>query len=138
MPKIILVEDNPSLKDLMLMELQELFPGETLVRENAEEALSYLSVLPKIEVLITASNSGPEDTASIIEEYISYNDLKTKLIVLGNFQSISSDTIIIPKRTDWKKATGEAIKLLWPDYDEDAIFLKKAAKWRKRPESSSL
>ena len=138
MLKMILVEDNPSLRDLMLMELNEFFPDNVLVRGNAAEALNYLSLFPKVAVIIAASQTNNEDTAAIIEEYISYNDLKTKLIVLGEFQSILSETTIIPKRTLWKEATSKAIRTLCPDYDEDQIFLKKASKWRKRPESSSL
>ena len=95
-------------------------------------------LFPKVKVIVTASHTNQEDTAAIIEEYLSYNNLKTKLIVLGEFESISSDTLIIPKRTLWKTATSEAIRTLCPNFDEDQIFLKKASKWRKRPESSSL
>jgi len=138
MLKMILVEDNPSLRDLMLMEFNEFFPENVLVRDTAAEALNYLSLFPKVKVIVTASHTNQEDTAAIIEEYISYNNLKTKLIVLGEFESISSDTMIIPKRTLWKTATSEAIRTLCPNFDEDQIFLKKASKWRKRPESSSL
>ena len=138
MLNVILAEENPSLKDLMLMELNELFPEEVLVRETAAEALNYLSLFPKVEVVITASHLDDEEAASIIEDYIKKNKLKTKLIVLGDYESQLSQTEVIPKRTNWKAATEKAINFLLPDYDEEKVFLKKALKWRKQPESSSI
>tara|TARA_Y100001970_G_C14126401_1_gene799168 strand:+ start:851 stop:1267 length:417 start_codon:yes stop_codon:yes gene_type:complete len=138
MLNVILAEENPSLKDLMLMELNELFPEEVLVRETAAEALNYLSLFPKVQVIITASELGNEDAASLMEEYIKRNKLKTKLIVLGNFKSQLPQTEVISKRTNWKAATQRAINFLLPDYDEEKVFLKKALKWRKQPESSSI
>ncbi len=138
MLNVILAEENPSLKDLMLMELNELFPEEVLVRETAAEALNYLSLFPNVQVIITASELGDEDAASLMEEYIKRNKLKTKLIVLGNFKSKLPQTEVISKRTNWKAATQRAINFLLPDYDEEKVFLKKALKWRKQPESSSI
>ena len=138
MLNVILAEENPSLKDLMLMELNELFPEEVLVRETATEALNYLSLFPNVQVIITASELGDEDAASLMEEYIKRNRLKTKLIVLGSFKSQLPQTEVISKRTNWKAATQRAINFLLPDYDEEKVFLKKALKWRKQPESSSI
>ena len=138
MLNVILVEENPSLKDLMLMELNELFPEEVLVRETTVEALNYLSLFPKVKVIISATQLGDEDSASIIEEYIKRNKLKTKLIVLGEYEKLLPQTEVVAKRTSWKAATQKAINHLLPDYDEEKIFLKKALKWRKQPESSSF
>ena len=135
---VILAEENPSLKDLMLMELNELFPEEVLVRQTAAEVLNYLSLFPKVKVIIVAANLDNEDSACIIEEYIQRNKLKTKLIVLGDHEIQLPQTEVISKRTDWKAATQKVISFLLPDYDEDKIFLKKALKWRKQPESSSF
>ena len=111
---------------------------EVLVRETAAEALNYLSLFPKVQVIITASELGDEDAASLMEEYIKRNKLKTKLIVLGNFKNQLPQTEVISKRTNWKAATQRAINFLLPDYDEEKVFLKKALKWRKQPESSSI
>ena len=135
---VILAEENPSLKDLMLMELNELFPEEVLVRETVSEVLNYLSLFPKVQVIITASHLDDEDAASIIEEYIQRNKLKTKLIVLGDFEGQLPQTEIISKRTNWKAAIQKLTNVLLPDFDEEKIFLKKALKWRKQPESSSF
>ena len=135
---VILAEENPSLKDLMLMELNELFPEEVLVRETVSEVLNYLSLFPKVQVIITASQLDDEDAASIIEEYIQRNKLKTKLIVLGSFEGQLPQTEIISKRTNWKAAIQKLTNVLLPDFDEEKIFLKKALKWRKQPESSSF
>ena len=135
---VILAEENPSLKDLMLMELNELFPEDVLVRQTAAEVLNYLSLFPKVKVIIVAANLDNEDSASIIEEYIQRNKLKTKLIVLGDHEIQLPQTEVISKRTNWKAATQKVISFLLPDYDEEKIFLKKALKWRKQPESSSF
>ena len=135
---VILAEENPSLKDLMLMELNELFPKEVLVRETVSEVLNYLSLFPKVQVIITASQLDDEDAASIIEEYIQRNKLKTKLIVLGDFEGQLPQTEIISKRTNWKAAIQKLTDALLPGFDEEKIFLKKALKWRKQPESSSF
>ena len=91
-----------------------------------------------IIVIIVAANLDNEDSASIIEEYIQRNKLKTKLIVLGDHEIQLPQTEVISKRTNWKAATQKVINFLLPDYDEEKIFLKKALKWRKQPESSSF
>ena len=97
-----------------------------------------LSLFPKVQVIITASQLDDEDAASIIEEYIQRNKLKTKLIVLGSFEGQLPQTEIISKRTNWKAAIQKLTNVLLPDFDEEKIFLKKALKWRKQPESSSF
>ena len=79
MLNVIPAEENPSLKDLMLMELNELFPEEVLVRETAADALNYLSLFPKVVVVITASHLDDEEAASIIEDYIKKINLKLNL-----------------------------------------------------------
>ena len=113
MTQVVLIEENKTLNDLISINLTTYLGVDLIQRTNAQETLALLSILPNIDLIITAGHIGEESTAKIISDYIIDHKLETGLIVLGTGQLIKNDfTISISNPKDWEKIIHSSAKIL--------------------------
>ena len=113
MAQVILIESNKTMNDLISVNLTTYLGVDLIHRKNAQEALSLLAILPSIDLIITASHIGEEDSANMINAYLLENSLDMSLIVLGGNVDIPTDNIIsIPNDKDWEKVIQVSAKVL--------------------------
>ena len=113
MAQVILIEENKTLNDLISVNLTTYLGVDLIQRKNAGETIALLSILPDIDLIITANKIGDEFTSKIISDYITTNRLETGLIVLGSDQLIKNDfTINIANPNEWEKIIHGSAKIL--------------------------
>ena len=113
MTQVILIENNKALNDLISINLTTYLGVDLIQRNNAQEALSLLAILPSIDLIITSLKTGEEETAKIISDYISNHRLESGLIVLGTKETANNDfTLNIENTHDWEKVVHGAAKIL--------------------------
>ena len=113
MAQVILIESNKTLNDLITINLTTYLGVDLIHRANAQEALSLLAILPNIDLIITTTKIGNEETSNLLGDYISQNRLETGLIVLGKNDTSKNDfTLNIENPNDWEKVVHGAAKIL--------------------------
>ena len=113
MAQVILIESNPTMNDLISVNLTTYLGVDLIHRKNAQDALSLLAILPSIDLIITNSVVDGEDTANMINDYLIENQLDISMIVLGGQTSKASEnTIHIPSNNDWEKVIQTTAKIL--------------------------
>lgn len=113
MGQIVLIEDNPSLNELLSINLSTYVGVEVIPRPNAEEAIALLRILPNIDLIICKHKVGEEDTAKKIVEFINSRKLDTGLIILGgNVKSHSEHAVVIENANEWEKVINTSAKIL--------------------------
>ena len=113
MGQIVLIEDNPSLNELLSINLSTYVGVEVIPRPNAEEAIALLRILPTIDLIICKHKVGEEDTAKKIVEFINSRKLDTGLIILGgNVKSHSEHAVVIENANEWEKVINTSAKIL--------------------------
>jgi hypothetical protein len=113
MGQIVLIEDNPSLNELLSINLSTYVGVEVIPRANADEAIGLLSILPTIDLIICKHKIGEEATAKKIVEFINSKKLDTGLIILGgNVKSHSEHAVVIENPNEWEKVINTSAKIL--------------------------
>ncbi|MFI5390062.1 MAG: HD domain-containing protein [Bacteriovoracales bacterium] len=88
MGQIIIIEDNSSLLSVLTNGLKRFTNIEAFPREDAEDAISLLKIIPNIDLIIAKNKIGNEDTAKMLANFISENNLSTKLVVNGPMEKL--------------------------------------------------
>lgn len=113
MGQIVLIEENPSLKELLSINLTTYVGVEVIPRRNANEAIELLKILPNIDLVICSNKIGDEKTAQLLVDYINSNKLDTGLIILGgSAKSNSEHAVIIENANEWEKVINTSAKIL--------------------------
>ncbi|MBK25161.1 MAG: hypothetical protein CME70_14300 [Halobacteriovorax sp.] len=113
MGQIVLIEDNPSLNELLSINLTTYVGVEVIPRKNAEDAIGLLNILPNVDLIICSHKIGEEDTAKLLVNYINDRKLDTGLIILGgNAKSHSEHAVIIENASEWEKVINTSAKIL--------------------------
>lgn len=113
MAQVILIEDNKTLNELISINLTTYLGVDLIQRQNAQETLSLLAILPNVDLIITTQKIMDEPTAEILTHYISSNKLETGLVVLGSNLPVKNDfTINIANPKDWEQVVHATAKIL--------------------------
>jgi HD-GYP domain-containing protein (c-di-GMP phosphodiesterase class II) len=112
MSKTILIHDNEELKKLYAINLKTYSATDIVERKNAEDAVALLSILPTIDLIIAKNNIGDENTGVEIYNYLKENNLEIPLIVLGECEEISTETLCLTSPTEWEILIEHASRLL--------------------------
>lgn len=112
MAQVVLIEDNNNMNDLLSVNLHAYLGVDLIQQDSAQDALGLLAILPNIDLIITKDRIGTEETAKILENYISDSNLETTLIVLGSIKSPGPHTICIDNPRDWEKVVHFSAKVL--------------------------
>lgn len=102
MSQTILIETNEDLKKIFSLNLSTFVGTDVIIRQNADDALSLLKILPQVSLVITKAKVGAEETAIRIYQYIKNESLNTSLIVLGECPSLSNDILCLQEPVSWE------------------------------------
>lgn len=78
------------------------------MRDNAEDALALLKILPQITLIITESKIGQEETAKKIANYIDSASLNANIIVLGDSEGLGDRVSCLKRPVSWELLVKEA------------------------------
>jgi hypothetical protein len=100
MGQIILVEEDLNMLDLLSDQLKKLAGIESIPRKNAGDTIELLKLLPKVNLIVTRSKIGDENTAKDLLKFINENNLPTNLIVTGI--NGPENTVTVPDEKNWE------------------------------------
>lgn len=112
MAQIILIESNSDLRKIFSLNLSTFVGADVIIRENAEDAISLLKILPEISMVITELKINGEASASKIFNHIKKEHLNTSLIVMGADEELSKEILCLKEPVSWETLVKEAAKLL--------------------------
>lgn len=112
MSQTILIETNPDLNKIYSLNLNTFVGTDVILRQNAEDTLTLLKILPQISLIITQAQVGKEDTALKIFRYLKGEGSQTAMIVMGNCPEISNEVVCLPGPVSWEELVKQAAKHL--------------------------
>ena len=124
MAQVILIEPNTDLRKIFSINLSTFVGADVVVRQNAEDAIAILKILPEIQLIIAKSKIEIEETSILIHQYIKQNGLKTSLIVLGECQALSSEVLCLKEPVNWETLVNQAAQHLGITLQEAANKVK--------------
>lgn len=126
MSQTILIETNEDLKKIFSLNLHAFVGTDVIHRNNAEDTVALLKILPQVSLIITKAQVNGEETALKIRNFIKSEKLETSLIVLGECPAISSEVLCLQEPVSWEILIQQAAKHL-------GITLQEAAQ-KVRPD----
>jgi len=113
MEQIIIIEDNQGILSVLSSGLKKFTNVEPFPREDAEDAIDLLKILPGIKLIITKNKIGNEETAKSLLEYIKKNNLPTKLVVNGPVNEALGDShFVVSTEGDFEQILFNSFKVL--------------------------
>jgi hypothetical protein len=114
MSQTILIETNPELNHIFSLNLKTFVGTDVIVRKNADDTLALLKILPQINLIITETKVGEEETALKIFDFLKKEKQETALIVLGDCPLLSKekDVTCLPNPVSWETLINQSAKLL--------------------------
>jgi hypothetical protein len=126
MSQTILIEPNADLNKIYSLNLNTFVGTDVIIRQNAEDALAILKILPEISLIITQSKVGTEETALKIYEQLKKDGPETSMIVLGDCPALEKEVVCLKTPVSWENLIKQAAKHL-------GITLQEAAS-KPRPD----
>lgn len=123
MAQVILIERNKTINDLITINLRSQLGVELIQKNNAQEAIGLLEILPNIDLIITYHTVLSEHTAEMLRKFISDNNLTTRLIVMGSQKKdneVDGIALYIDDSKDWKQVVQASAKILGINQEEVA------------------
>ncbi len=121
MAQVIIIEDNEALLELLTLNLTTYANAQVIPRKNAAEAISLLSILPTVAIVISRDRVGDENSAEVMLEYLRQNHQETALIVTGTAPKHKDKELVnIANPNDWEATVKTCCKVLGisPDHLE--------------------
>ena len=112
MSQTILIESNPDLKKIYSINLNTFVGTDVIHRNNADDAIELLRILPQVGLIITQAKVGAEETAIKIHRFIKSENLATSLIVLGESKTISDEVLCLKEPVSWEVLIKQAAQHL--------------------------
>lgn len=114
MAQIILIENNQTLKDLLTLNLVTYTGAEVIPRNNAQDAIELMDILPNIDLVICPVIEGTEKTAELIGNYLQNSEGECGLLVLGLGlpESLKDIAVNVTNGQDWEKVVESALRML--------------------------
>ncbi|NOT80590.1 MAG: hypothetical protein HOP07_16505 [Bacteriovoracaceae bacterium] len=113
MAQVILIESNKTMNDLLSVNLTSFLGVDLIHRNNAQETISLLAILPGIDLIVTISQVDDEDTAEEINKYLLDHNLDINMIVIGkSLIQKNKNAIILENILDWEKVIQLSARVL--------------------------
>lgn len=113
--QIILIESNEVIKDLISLNIKTYLGVDVIVRASASDAVELMTILPEIDLIISAVKNGDEDSIQAISDFITENDRDIPVIVLGEDKDIPQslkEMAVASEESDWENTIKLAAKTL--------------------------
>jgi HD-GYP domain-containing protein (c-di-GMP phosphodiesterase class II) len=102
MSQTILIETNEDLKKIFSLNLSTFVGTDVILRQNAEDTISLLRILPQVSMVITKARIGSEETAVIIHKFIKNESLNTSMIILGECPQLANEILCLQEPVSWE------------------------------------
>lgn len=102
MSQTILIETNEDLKKIFSLNLRTFVGTDVIHRQDAEDALALLRILPEVSLIITKARVGQEETALKIFQHIKNESLETSLIILGECPALANQVMCLQEPVSWE------------------------------------
>ncbi len=102
MSQTILIETNEDLRKIYSLNLSTFVGTDVILRQNADDALALLKILPQVSLIITRAQVDGEETAVRLHQYIRNQALNTALIVLGECPPLASELLCLQEPVSWE------------------------------------
>jgi hypothetical protein len=113
MSQIIIIEENQGLLSVLSNGLKKFANIEPFPRDDAEDAINLLKIIPGISLIITKNKIGNEETAKDLWEYIKKNNLPTKLVVNGPVnENLDASHFVVHTEGDYEQILFNSFKVL--------------------------
>jgi len=124
MSQTILIETNEDLKKIFSLNLHTFVGTDVILRQNAEDTMALLKILPQVSLIITKAQVGHEETAVKIRNFIKSEKLETSLIVLGECPPLASEILCLQEPVSWEILIKQAAKHLGITLQEAASKIR--------------
>jgi len=124
MSQTILVETNEDLKRIFSLNLSTFVGTDVIFRNNADDVISLLKILPQISMIITKAKVGQEETAIKIFQYLKTESLETSLIVLGECPKLANEVLCLQEPVSWEILVKQAAHHLGITLEDAAAKVK--------------
>jgi HD-GYP domain-containing protein (c-di-GMP phosphodiesterase class II) len=108
MSQTILIESNEELKKIYSLNLNTFVGTDIILRQNADDAIALLRILPQIGLIITKAKLGQEETALKIHQFLKHNDLSIPMIILGECPELSTEILSLQEPVSWEILINQA------------------------------
>lgn len=112
MSQTILIEKHPEFNKLYNLNLSTYTGTDVINRENAQDAINLIKILPTINLIICPANIDDENTAEEIYAFLDAHKLDIPLIVLGENKRLPEDVLRLETPVEWEVLVKYAGKLL--------------------------
>lgn len=112
MSQTILIEANEDLRNLYSLNLSTYVGTDIIEREDANDAIALLKILPSINLIVTTPKTGGEYTAIDIWKYMEKYQLDIPMIILGDCKELADKVLTLKSPIDWEILVQHAQKLL--------------------------
>lgn len=113
MAQVILIEDNKNLNELLSLNLSTYVGVEVIPRNNAQETIDLLTLLPNVDLIICRSSISEEPTASMLADFIKTTQREIGLIVVGDLPDNAKDVgVCVQDEKAWEKIIQLSTKML--------------------------
>ena len=112
MSQTILIEPSEKLKKIYSLNLNTYASTDVVDRENAEDAIALLSILPSISLIVVRAKVGEENTAVAIHNFLAQRQLDIPVIVLGDCKELEGQTLVLKDPVNWENLIKHAAQAL--------------------------
>tara|TARA_B100001971_G_C18222976_1_gene558429 strand:+ start:399 stop:1727 length:1329 start_codon:yes stop_codon:yes gene_type:complete len=112
MSQTILIEPNENLRKLFSINLSTYAATDVVPRENANDAVALLSILPSINLIVTKAQVDGEQTAIKIYNFLKDNNLQIPMIIMGECRELAPDVLTLKEPISWDVLVKHAADIL--------------------------
>lgn len=113
MAQVILIEDNKNLNELLSLNLSTYVGVEVIPRNNAQDAIDLLTLLPNVDLIICRSSISNEPSAAMLVEFIKKTKRDIGLIVIGDPPDDAQDlAVVVEDEKAWESVIQLCAKML--------------------------
>lgn len=112
MSQTILIEPNEDLRKIYHLNLVTYTGSNIIERQDANDAIELLKILPNIDLIICSDHIGPEDTAKELLNFLTENNLEIPIICIGEPNGLADKVHIHKEKKNWEGLIKAASKSL--------------------------
>lgn len=112
MSQTILIENNEDLNKLYSINLNTYAGTDVIQKDNAQDAIDLLELLPNVNLIIVGSTTEEADTALTVYQYLEEKGLSIPMIVLKEHKELSQTVLCLKEPIDWELIIKHACNFL--------------------------
>ncbi|MFN8369971.1 MAG: HD domain-containing phosphohydrolase [Bacteriovoracaceae bacterium] len=112
MSQILLIEKDEKVCEVYSMNLQMYLGAEVLIKNNPDEALALIKLLPSINIIITRNKIDDVDVLEKILDYLEEKGSDTPVFCLGDYATTSPKVTVFKEILDYKSVIKKGASIL--------------------------